>query len=139
MEKRTCKSYTIDGIDGIKIRIGTTEKNSTKVVYATAKTKINYDGEGDPLKGYITAIKRFDRELTSMVGGNKLFTGAVIATPAISENNLATKKYTKLEYTMFLKVSEPAPMDRMLPALEPFMRQVFTLMGERLMEYGFSF
>lgn len=139
MEKRTCKSYTIDGIEGIKIKIGTTEKNDTKVVYATAKTKINYDADDDPLKEYTTAMKRFDRELTSMVGGNKLFTGAVIATPAISENNLAAKKYTKLEYTMFLKVSEPAPMDRMLPSLEPFMRQVFALMSERLREYGFSF
>lgn len=139
MEKRTCKTYNIECADNIKVKVGTIEKNRTEVVYATAKTKITYNGEDDPLEQYTLAMKRFNKEMSAMVKENKFFTGTIIAAPNISENNLATKKYTKLEYILFLRVSEPTTMDKILPVVEPFLKDVFELMGKTLKEYGFLF
>lgn len=137
MEKRTCKTYTIEGVDGIKIKIGTTEKNNTKVVYTTAKTKIRYTGEDNPLETYTTAIKSFNRYLDDEVRKCDNFSGSPIMGPEISENNLLTKGYTKLEYELFVKIANPAPIDKVLKDIGPFIKTVFSKLADVLTENSF--
>ena len=57
--------------------------------------------------------------------------------PEISENNLLTKGYTKLEYELFVKIANPAPIDKVLKDIGPFIKTVFSKLANVLTENSF--
>lgn len=137
MEKRTCKSYEINDVENIKIKVGTTEKNETRVIYATGKTKIKYTGEDESLTTYNRCMNEFSKFVENEIKTNPNLQKAFIGAPLISEYNLKIKKYTKLEYELFIKLVKPNAIDKIFPEIRPFFVKIYETLKETLNKHKF--
>lgn len=139
MEKRTCKTYDICDVDKIKIKIGTIEKDETWVIYAIGKCKITYIGEEkDIFKVYKEVINNFKKYLETEITNNHYLQNSYIGIPEISENNLVTKNYTKLEYELYVKLTEPKMINDIFPKIEPFFVKIYKNLKDTLINNGFT-
>lgn len=138
MEKRTCKVYNIDGVDGVKLKIGTTDKNYTTTFYAVGKFKVKYTGNNNANEEFKQATCELQEYINASLEENDLLEDKVILQKDVSENNLIMSGYSKIEILLFLKLKKSNKIDAILPKIEPIIKNFFIKYKEMLNNHNLT-